>query len=253
MTSGDIEKVAEAARQLYEISKMAMRGISVTQRLRKRSSIYILIDEAEEAHAKHGGSKTASMANIIYQAQQQPHYQNVAKTRATLLKEAEFMKFHPLPVRMPKYCELPFGDVINCTRPFLSSFDEDDDMLDGPMSTIGDGAGGGIAGVLPFRCGPKPTKFPVGFIDDTWDGSVMDAFCKITIHPITGHIQKHSSRLNHHGVVNVLAEGHDLGDSDSYKNFGIARIDVETPRVLISQVSGDAGKEGIMNNQTQGE
>jgi hypothetical protein len=218
MTAGDPSKLAEAAKQLYEIGKMAMRGVSVMQRLRKRSSIYCLIDEAEAAHAKHDA--IVAQTNMFLKQQ----HDAVARSKQSLLQEADFMRFHPLPVRMPKYCELRYGDAVAGYS--SSPFGGDDSNPSG----------------LPFSCGPTPRKqaLPVAFADDVWDGSVMDAFCKITVAPLTGKIQQHSSRLNHRGVVNVLSEGHDCQD------FGKALIDVETKRIVISQVNSEAGRQGIM-------
>lgn len=130
-------------------------------------------------------------------------------TVSVIRKELEYTKLHPLPVRMPKYVTLSL-------------------MVDNHVP----GA---------FACGENwKGIFPLTFRDDKWDGTVKDAFCKITINPLTRKIRKKRPPDDHQGVLNVLGKGRVV------KDFGDARIDVECDRVVVDWVNSEAGRLGVM-------
>jgi hypothetical protein len=74
-------------------------------------------------------------------------------------------------------------------------------------------------------------SLPLSFCDDTWDGTVKDAFCKIHI-GLFKKVTQHTTR--HPGVSTIL-------NSD-----GPVRIDTEHRRVLIASVRPECGSQGAM-------
>jgi hypothetical protein len=132
-----------------------------------------------------------------------------SKTVSDIRKELEYTKLHPLPVRMPKHVTLSLLE---------------DKHVSGAFSN-----GEKWKGIAPLV-----------FRDYKWDGTVKDAFCKITINPLTGKISKKYPPHDHPGVLNVLGKGRIV------KNFGDARIDVECDRVIVECVRSEAGKLGVM-------
>jgi hypothetical protein len=81
------------------------------------------------------------------------------------------------------------------------------------------------------------SPFPLTFCDDMWDGTVMDAFSKISIGPM-GHITR--KRPENLGVRNVLDGGTRSANCED------VRIDTERPRVLVRYVGPEIGRKGIM-------
>ena len=66
------------------------------------------------------------------------------------------------------------------------------------------------------------------FIDNEWDGTVIDAYSKLTI----GFNQRVSQRqTTHSGVRNVLGDGE-------------VRVDFSKPRILLASVTKEMGKQG---------
>ena len=98
---------------------------------------------------------------------------------------------------------------------------------------------------IPVRM-PKCAEFeindtlPLKFSNDKWDGKACDAYCRITITPITGTIHKHPPPKGHRGIMNVLSEGR--MDPECFHH----RMDVENDRVIVSAISGDAARKGVM-------
>ena len=93
-----------------------------------------------------------------------------------------------------------------------------------------------------LRTHPLPVRMPkcvqlrvhplsLRFCDDVWDGTVKDAFCKLTI-GIGGRVSRNETQ--HRGVRNILG------------GYGSVRIDMEKPRVLVSSVKGEGGQQGVM-------
>ena len=118
------------------------------------------------------------------------------------------MKLHPLPVRMPKYVEFNLHD--KQSRSFLPFF----------LSSSND------------------NNFPLTFCDDVWDGSVLDAFCKITV--MGGgkkDIVVEKKICENVGVVNILE-----GAGDDAEDW----IDTERNRVLVASVRSEAGRQGVL-------
>ncbi|KAL3792624.1 hypothetical protein ACHAWO_008785 [Cyclotella atomus] len=86
----------------------------------------------------------------------------------------------------------------------------------------------------------KPDLFALTVIDDRWDGSVQDAFSRITVHKgLLGktHVKKHYSETP--GIRRTI-------DQFSAKHDGKGIIDVSRSRVLVSSVSREAGMQGVV-------
>lgn len=74
---------------------------------------------------------------------------------------------------------------------------------------------------------------PVTFCNDTWDGTVLDAFCKISI-GLFQTVTKHTTSANHPGVRRIL-------NSD-----GPVRIDTPKRRVIVASVRGHCSSQGVI-------
>jgi len=97
-----------------------------------------------------------------------------------------------------------------------------------------------------LRSHPLPVRMPkcitlttsvdsLRFCNDTWDGSVQDAFCRLAV---VGwgprRVVWKKQQVQHDGVQTLLA-------------YGAARIDMERPRILVASVrGGEAGQQGLM-------
>ena len=73
--------------------------------------------------------------------------------------------------------------------------------------------------------------------DDIWDGYLIDAFVKISV-SFGGSV--HKKQPKHKGVYRILNMD---ADDDSFNN---PRIDVDKPRVLVSSVRSEAGRQGVV-------
>ena len=84
---------------------------------------------------------------------------------------------------------------------------------------------------------PDHRSLPFGLIDDIWDGYLIDAFVKISV-SFGGSV--HKKQPKHKGVYRILNMD---ADDDSFNN---PRIDVDKPRVLVSSVRSEAGRQGVV-------
>lgn len=187
-----------------------------------RSSIYELISSARRArdHVAHAteSSETGHTATIAAAASSpRQHRMAHRELEMELRREAEYLRLHPLPVRMPKCVELPLSN------PSESSSKTATMHTFNPLGA--------------FICLPEITNssFPLTFCNDTWDGTVMDAFSKITIGR-RGNVVKKDTLHKNVGVCHIL------GGSDK----GRVQVDVERPRVLVASVQGAAGRQGVL-------
>jgi hypothetical protein len=205
LISGDTTKLAEAAKTLHHMEQNTRTPLR--KRLLSRSSIYGLIDECEKAHHQ---PVRRSLLRGVQQLQKLPERTSFRRRQSNVLniENVDFMQMHPLPVRMPKYVEFEFADLVEACG-FPLAFSDNGD-------------------------------FPVTFVDDMWDGTVRDAFIRTIIMPLTGTFKRYHPPLNHVGVLNVLSEG--LLDKD----LGVGRIDIKKPRIVVNSVQGAAGRCGVM-------
>lgn len=225
LTSGDTAKLAGAAEILHGISLRVQQGLPAPKpamelpkrQVSRSSSIYKLIDESKAARER-AVKKTVEQTKALCPQQERRkineqnrmlthdklvHYKRV---EVELAQRAQFMKLHPLPVRMPKYVEFNLHD--KQSRSFLPFF----------LSSAND------------------NEYPLSFIDDTWDGSVIDAFCKISVRGGKNPVVS-KKMCDNIGVVNILEGGGD--DADDW-------IDTERNRVLVASVRSEAGRQGVL-------
>jgi len=196
MTSGDTCKLATAAKILSGIADAVHEGMKPSRSIAPRSSVYRLIEDAEKA--RHT-KKPAAKANHAKPRVTRPIHQNPAVLKAQQHKIME-QKLR----RQLAYMQL---HPLPVRMPKYVEFN---------MCAVED---------LPFT-----------FCDDTWDGTVMDAFSKIYI---SGNHNVTKKRQQNRGVRNVL-------DAGSQADCGDVRIDTEHPRVLIASVEYEGGRRGIM-------
>ena len=114
-------------------------------------------------------------------------------------QQMQYMKSHPLPLRMPKYVEV------------VSSSSKD---------------------------------FSGTFVDDTWDGTVLDAYSKITVRTslLSSKITISKEHAESSGIRRVI----DAGSSDNSKTNGKGCIDIERPRVIIASINKEMGRQGVV-------
>ena len=216
MTSGDPSKLAAATDMLNYVSSLARNGIKPNS---KRINSYHS-DEARFAF-KRRDSLMGSIREIIKEGnetrlkeEEKTHVQStggvvaphIAANRSNRKRQAdlevkrqmEYMRLHPLPLRMPKYAE-----------------------------------------VLSRRGALNK----IAFVDDIWDGFVIDAFAKITVYkPFLGSTmqikKQHAESIGIRCVLNAGPAGSPRRSS---------KIDVDTPRVLVASINREMGQKGIVN------
>ena len=214
MTSGDPNQLAAAALELWHVLHDDGHGTSTMsdnntssipdrrQRLSKRSSVFQLIAEAQEAHEKQIGAnggeekKTAELLDqqyrVLSSAQSATENERRSLVGSNLKRQVAFQKAFPLPVRMPKTVELQVSE--DC--------DSHNQMIQ--------------------------------LVDYEWDGTVIDAFRKISI-GFLGNVNQQSPPRSNQGVQRILGRGLDG--------------QVEFPgqkRVLILEAGRQAGRQGAV-------
>ena len=117
---------------------------------------------------------------------------------AEMKRRTEYMKLHPLPLRMPKYAQA----TTSCKAV--------------PCLTL---------------------------LDDVWDGTVMDAFSKITVTKwLSGNYNITKEHAVSSGVIRII----DVGTSPFKSSKGMGYIDFVRPRVIVASVGREIGQRGIV-------
>lgn len=112
-------------------------------------------------------------------------------------RRTEYMKLHPLPLRMPKYAQATTCKAVPCLT----------------------------------------------LLDDVWDGTVMDAFSKITVTKwLSGNYNITKQHAVSSGVIRII----DVGTSPFKSSKGVGYIDVVRPRVLVASIGREIGQHGIV-------
>jgi hypothetical protein len=89
----------------------------------------------------------------------------------------------------------------------------------------------------------SPSDQSLTFCNDTWDGSVMDAFTKITITGQTHKVKK-KPPLQNVGAINVLSSW--MSPSNNFDVESNACIDIKQARVLVASIHSEGGRQGVM-------
>lgn len=262
MTSGDTSDLARAAELLSSIAATvhgqgsiysgrneipSRRDAAVLKpRDSHRQTVYQLIEDGKRARRRQNESPHLALSSSMSPAKRknQPRYVKSSTIKAAKHRQIEqqlraklaYMRLHPLPVRMPKYAE------------FTIDLNNDNGDLEPNQ----------IVKSLPFR-----------FCNDTWDGTVIDAFSKIDVNPkprppkggknynpvvpksvfVDNYIVTHHTRDENAGVRNILDGGDSSNaiDDATIIDRGDVRIDTEHPRVVIASVVHlEAGLKGIL-------
>jgi hypothetical protein len=113
LISGDTTKLAEAAKTLRYMEQNTRTPLK--KRLISHSSIYGLIDECEKARHQ---PERRSLLRGVQQLQKLPEHTSFRRrqSRGLNLENADFMRMHPLPVRMPNYVEFEIADLVEPCR-----------------------------------------------------------------------------------------------------------------------------------------
>ncbi len=82
------------------------------------------------------------------------------------------------------------------------------------------------------------------FVDDMWDGTVLDAFSKITVNRglLGGKVTVTKQHAESHGISRVI----DAGSPKSSRSRGKGYIDTERSRVIVASVSSEIGMQGVV-------
>ena len=216
MISGDTSKLAAATEMMHYISALAKEGIKPSLKRRnssmmiscpsaKRSilaSIKEVIREGNEARRLEeerqgrnavGAIATRLAANATFAGGKR---KQKALVDMEMKQQMQYMKSHPLPLRMPKYAEATASE--------------------------------GFASLT--------------FVDDTWDGTVLDAYSKITVSTslLTGTVTISKQHAESRGILSVINAG------PPCKMPGRGYIDITRPRVLVASITREMGQQGVV-------
>ena len=211
MTSGDTTKLAAATELMHYISALSLQGIMPNLK-RQRSgvgrsmleSLREVIREGNEARmaeqereARHSAGVMAR--HLVDGVKGLAGEKRIQKKRVDfeMRRQMEYMEWHPLPVRMPKYAELRAYNKAN-------------------------------------------HSFALEFLDDVWDGTVLDAFSKICVNKgLLGNVTVTKRYAESKGIRNII-------DVGSPKSRGKGYIDTPKPRVLVASMTNEGGQQGIV-------
>jgi len=214
--SGNTNKLAVAVEMMFYVGLTAKQGIKPNMKRKKSmlirqptaaqrsvlASITELIKEGNEARKIEDETKGRNAVGVV--ATQLKTLAGGKRNQKQLVDmemkhQMQYMKSHPLPLRMPKYVEL--------------------------VSTT----------AKDFSC---------TFADDIWDGTVLDAFSKITVRTslLSSKITISKEHAESSGIRRVI----DAGSSDNSKTKGKGYIDIERPRVIIASINKEMGRQGVV-------
>jgi len=213
--SGDSNKLAVATEIMHYVSLTAKQGIKPSMKRKKSmlirqptaqrsvlASISELIKEGNEARKIEAEKEGRNTVGVV--ASQLKTIAGGKRNKKQLVdiemkQQMQYMKSHPLPLRMPKYVEV------------VSSTAKD------------------------FSC---------TFVDDTWNGTVLDAYSKITVRSslLSSKVTISKQHAESSGIRRVI----DAGSSDNSKTKGKGYIDIERPRVIIASINKEMGRQGVV-------
>jgi hypothetical protein len=219
LTSGNTEELALAAKLLYHTSEKVKRrsdsgdlnttstSIDLGEHSDAASSeesrlLYQLIEAGKKARYRAPpppppSSSTPDRTDSPSFTRPAP-YQKLATQKATQFRTVErevrrhaaYVKRHPLPTRLPKYCEyfLHFEDTMHV---------------------------GQIVKSLPFR-----------FCNDVWDGTIMDAFAKCSIHnaSFSPKLPRGKNYSGHPKITSTFVDNYKVYQRRPYDDDGVRNI-----------------------------
>jgi hypothetical protein len=237
LTSGNTEELARAAKLLYHTSEKLKRKSdsmdlsttstsidlgedATTASLEESRLFYQLIEAGKIARYRAPPppppSSTPDSSPSFHRP---PPYQKLATQKATqfrtvereIRRHAAYVKRHPLPTRLPKYCEyyLHFEDSMHV---------------------------GQIVRSLPFR-----------FCNDVWDGTIMDAFAKCSIHnaSFSPKLPRGKNYSGHPKITSTFVDNYKVYQRRPYDDEGVRNILQSYRRATTgSRASADPPEEG---------
>lgn len=226
LISGNTTKIAVATEMMHYVSALSRQGIkpnlkrqrsSMDASLNSRRSVLASIKEVirEGAEARqleedkkgynpgnakpqlNPGTRPLQFGAPVTGGQRNMHMNRQAAIETK--RQMEYMKLHPLPLRMPKYAEI---------------------------------------------AAKKTNSSRLAFLNDTWDGSILDAYSKIVVSKSfpMGHITVTKNHAENPGVRRVI----DAGSPKSSQTNRLGIIDTEKPRVIITSINRELGQQGIV-------
>lgn len=232
MISGETAKLAAATEMMHYVSALSREGIKPSMKRRQSSrlslvrcpsmkssmlsSIKEVIREGNEARRQEEErTTTGGLASRV--AKQTMQFGGVAAGRRNQKMEAdmevrrrmEYMRLHPLPLRMPKYAE--------ATATYAH-------------------------------------PFGLTFLDDMWDGTVLDAFSKITVSTsLLGTItisKQHAESSGVSRILDVTCVGSNKKSprckGKGTRHRGRGHIDTVRPRVIVASINREMGHQGVV-------
>ena len=235
MVSGDISKLAAATETMHYVGALAKQGIKPSlQRKNSSNSMMLIVDgigEGSSSNINGGGGKRssvlASIKEVIRGGNEARRIEEERRGRGNnntpvgvvathllaetfaggrrkekkavdmeMKQQIQYMKLHPLPLRMPKYVEAG----TDCKR--------------------------------------------LTFLDDNWDGTVLDAYSKITVSKslLTEKVTITKQHAESSGIRRVIDA---LPSAKKSKNRK-GQIDIQRPRVLIGSINREMGQQGVV-------
>lgn len=227
LTTGDPDDLAAAAHILQTIEQDARQGIQPAQRQQKmnrRASVFGIVEETRQIHQ---GDKPASKFSLMVQQQQQQHEQHQRQRPAV----APYMT-HQKQQQLKKAAERRQFELTMMVR--ASIIERCPLPVRMPKSITLD------------LSDPLSRGFPLRFCDDTWDGTILDAYTRLNIAAAGRNSSQKwkitkKAQTQHPGVFHVLSEG-------QYENhYGdVMLASYSTDRILVASVQGHAGRQGVM-------
>ena len=209
LTSGDPEQLALAATILSGMAELCKEGIVPSRRPAELTASMRALEDT---------SYTAGVA--AGKAMLKGSQAQVKEIRLKAAEVKQGKRLHPLPSRMPRYaCVDPFDPIKGSKRKGL-------------LGIIGLPASIPILGKGPLSRRKKPS---LTFVDDEWDGSLVDAFTNISVRP-NGTVQK--QEMGDVGVgyiLSVASQGRETNLLDRERR----------PRVVIFKSRNDAARKGL--------
>jgi len=228
LTTGEPDDLARAAHVLQGIEIDTRQGIKPADRQRmmnRRASVYGIVEEArqihQEANSNSSGNKSAPSSATSLYAQQQPNSRMyMAARQQDRLRMAQERR--ELEVSLLQRASL----LERCPLPVRM-----------PKSVTLDVAD------------PSSRGFSLRFCNDSWDGTVLDAYTRLNITAASSRSDQKwkivkKAQTQHHGVFHVLSQGqyqnhfgHDIMLAEPHSNM---------QRVVVASVQGKAGRQGVM-------
>lgn len=210
MASGEVDNLVKAAVLLRQLEKYARQGVTPAKRqasINRRASVYEIVDETRKVHDQQQKELSTcelapNPAYYLTSTRTQSRQQQVAVERRQLDRALQEQALFL--ERYPLPVRMP-------------KYVE-----------------------LELR-DPTSRQFPLRFCNDSWDGTVLDAYSKITITGRAPNWTVTRKKTQHAGVFHVLSLG-------KYRqHYGCIEMTLDQPpRVLVASVQGEGGRQGVI-------